>query len=56
MVSFGMPIRGLALAFARLADPGVEDAALRGAFERIRDAMMAHPELVAATVDDSIPS
>ena len=47
VVSFGMPLRGLALAFARLADPsGVEDAALRGAFERIRDAMMAHPELV----------
>jgi L-asparaginase II len=47
VVSFGMPIRGLALAFARLADPiGVEDATLRTAFERIRDAMMAHPELV----------
>ena len=47
VVSFGMPIRGLALAFARLADPsGLEDAALRSAFERIRDAMMAHPELV----------
>jgi L-asparaginase II len=47
VVSFGMPLRGLALAFARLADPsGVEDPALRGAFERIRDAMMAHPELV----------
>jgi L-asparaginase II len=47
VVSFGMPIRGLALAFARLADPsGVDDAALRSAFERIRDAMMAHPELV----------
>ena len=47
VVSFGMPISGLALAFARLADPGgIEDAALRGAFERIRDAMMAHPELV----------
>jgi L-asparaginase II len=47
VVSFGLPIRGLALAFARLADPsGVEDPALRAAFERIRDAMMAHPELV----------
>jgi L-asparaginase II len=48
VVSFGMPLRGLALAFARLADPSsVPDPALRTAFERIRDAMMAHPELVA---------
>lgn len=47
VVSFGVPLRGLALAFARLADPaGVEDRALRTALERIRDAMMAHPELV----------
>jgi L-asparaginase II len=48
VVTFGMPLRGLALAFARLADPSaVADGALRGALERIRDAMMAHPELVA---------
>jgi L-asparaginase II len=48
VVSFGLPLRGLALAFARLADPsGVSDPALRAALERIRDAMMAHPELVA---------
>jgi L-asparaginase II len=47
VVSFGLPLRGLALAFARLADPAsVPDAPLRTAFERIRDAMMAHPELV----------
>jgi len=47
-VTFGLPLRALALAFARLADPsGVEDPALRGALVRIRDAMMAHPELVA---------
>jgi L-asparaginase II len=47
VVTFGIPLRGLALAFARLADPsGVEDAQLRMALERIRDAMMAHPELV----------
>jgi L-asparaginase II len=47
VVSFGMPLRGLALAFGRLADPSsVPDPALRTAFERIRDAMMAHPELV----------
>jgi len=47
VVSFGIPLRGLALAFARLADPSaVPDPALGAAFERIRDAMMAHPELV----------
>ena len=48
VVSFGMPLRGLALAFARLADPSaVADPPLRKALIRIRDAMMAHPELVA---------
>ncbi|MBA3586098.1 MAG: asparaginase [Chloroflexi bacterium] len=48
VVSFGMPLRGLALAFARLADPSaVADPPLREALIRIRDAMMAHPELVA---------
>jgi len=48
VVTFALPLRGLALAYARLADPsGCDDPALRGALERIRDAMMAHPELVA---------
>jgi L-asparaginase II len=48
VVSFGLPLRGLALAFARLADPsGVDDPPLRSAISRIRDAMIAHPELVA---------
>jgi L-asparaginase II len=48
VVTFGMPLRGLALAFARLADPSaVADPPLRSALTRIRDAMMAHPELVA---------
>ncbi|HYM53177.1 MAG TPA: asparaginase [Candidatus Dormibacteraeota bacterium] len=47
VVTFGLSLRGLALAFARLAEPsGVSDSALRAALERIRDAMMAHPELV----------
>jgi L-asparaginase II len=47
VVSFGMPLHGLALAFARLADPSsIPDASLQSAFQRIRDAMMAHPELV----------
>ena len=50
VVCFGMPIRGLATAFARLADPAaVADPLLRSALTRIRDAMMAHPELVAGT-------
>lgn len=48
VVTFGMPLRGLATAFARLADPSaVADPPLRTALTRIRDAMMAHPELVA---------
>jgi L-asparaginase II len=48
VVTFGMPLRGLAVAFARLADPSaVADPPLRAAVTRIRDAMMAHPELVA---------
>ena len=48
VVTFGTPLRGLALAFARLADPSaVADPPLRAALTRIRDAMMAHPELVA---------
>jgi len=48
VVTFGMPLRGLAVAFARLADPSaVADPPLRAALTRIRDAMMAHPELVA---------
>jgi len=47
VVSFGLPLRGLALAFARLADPAsIPDASMQPAFQRIRDAMMAHPELV----------
>lgn len=47
-VTFALPLRAAALAFARLADPSsVEDPALRTALARIRDAMMAHPELVA---------
>jgi L-asparaginase II len=47
VVTFGTPLRGLATAFARLADPSaVADRPLRSALTRIRDAMMAHPELV----------
>ena len=47
VVTFALPLRNAALLFVRLADPRkVADASLRGALERIRDAMMAHPELV----------
>ena len=43
-----MPLRGLAIAYARLADPSaVADGPLSDALRRIRDAMMAFPELVA---------
>lgn len=48
VVTFGTPLRGLATAFARLADPSaVADPPLRSALTRIRDAMMEHPALVA---------
>lgn len=48
VVTFGMPLRGLAIAFARLADPSaVPDRPLADALRRIRDAMVAYPELVA---------
>jgi L-asparaginase II len=47
VLTFGLPLRGLATAFARLADPSaVADPPLRSALTRIRDAMMSHPELV----------
>jgi L-asparaginase II len=50
VVTFGMPLRGLAVAFARLADPAaVVDRPLRDALTRIRDAMLEHPELIAGT-------
>jgi L-asparaginase II len=49
--TFGLPLRALALAFARLADPSsltdAADAPLAAALRRIRDAMMTHPILVA---------
>jgi L-asparaginase II len=48
VVTFGIPLERLARAFVVLADPsGLADDALRRALERIRDAMIAHPELVA---------
>jgi len=48
VVSFAVPLRAIARAYAHLADPsGLGDAPLREALTRIRDAMLAHPELVS---------
>lgn len=48
VVSFALPLKAIARSFARLADPsGLTDAPLRDALTRIRDAMLAHPELVS---------
>jgi L-asparaginase II len=48
VVSFAIPLAAVARAFAVLADPsGLKDESLREALTRIRDAMLAHPELVA---------
>ncbi|WP_374711922.1 asparaginase [Symbiobacterium terraclitae] len=44
---FGMPLRHMALAYARLADPDHLDAEDREAGLRMRAAMWAHPYLVA---------
>lgn len=47
VVTFGVPLRAAATAFARLADPsGLADQALGRALDRIRAAMVHHPELV----------
>jgi L-asparaginase II len=47
--SWAIPLRGLARAFARLADPAGLPATRAAAFERIGRAMRRHPELVAGT-------
>ena len=46
---FAVPLEGLALAAARLADPGRSGPARRAASERVVRAMRTHPELVAGT-------
>jgi L-asparaginase II len=46
---FGMPIRNLALAYAKLADPSGLPARRAEALRRLYDAMTRHPELVAGT-------
>ena len=48
VVSFAIPIRAIARTYAVLADPSVlPDADLGAALTRIRDAMIAYPELVS---------
>jgi L-asparaginase II len=46
-MTFAVPLRALALAFARLADPSSIAQPTRGALERGRDAMIAQPELIS---------
>jgi L-asparaginase II len=49
---FGMPIRAMALAYARIISPPTEfDDATRAACERIVAAMTAHPEMVGGTTE-----
>ncbi len=48
VVSFAVPLSAIARSYARLADPSdLTDGSLREALTRIRDAMLAHPELVS---------
>lgn len=44
---FGLSVYHMALAFARLADPQELEPPYRAAAERVREAMLAHPYLVA---------
>ena len=46
---FSMPIRNIALAFARLAHPVGLPSSRQDALARIRDAMMAYPHMVGGT-------
>ncbi|MCL6625829.1 asparaginase [Alicyclobacillus shizuokensis] len=46
---FGLPLRNLALAYARLGQPDGLSPGRRAALARIRDAMMNHPHFVAGT-------
>jgi L-asparaginase II len=47
--TFGVPLRSLAVAFARLVNPSDEDSAAAGAAHRIVAAMINHPEMVDGT-------
>jgi len=48
---FGMPVRAMALMYARLVAPDSFDAATRDACQRITKAMIAFPEMVGGTKD-----
>jgi L-asparaginase II len=45
--TFRIPLVSLALGFARVANPTHADEDLRDALTQVRDAMLAHPEMVA---------
>lgn len=47
--TFGVPLRSLAVAFARLANPPDADSPAAGAAHRIVTAMINHPEMVGGT-------
>jgi L-asparaginase II len=47
--TFGVPLRSLAVAFARLVNPSELDPKTAGAARRIVDAMFKHPEMVGGT-------
>jgi L-asparaginase II len=46
--TFGLSVHRMAMSFARLAEPQFWPEPRRGAVQRILDAMLAHPEMVAA--------
>ncbi len=47
--TYAIPLRNLALAMARFAEPGALPSSRRAGAERIQSAMAAHPHLVAGT-------
>ena len=60
VATYAFPLREIARAYALLADPsavGATDprASLAPALTLVRDAMLAHPEIVGGTRDDSTP-
>lgn len=47
--TFGVPLRSLAVAFARLVNPSDQDSAVAQAAHRVVAAMINHPEMVGGT-------